>query len=149
MAFHPTLKLVYVVNELSSSVATVKRNNDGSFTQLEEVSALPIGSDKPNSCADIHVTKDGRFLYVSNRGFNSIAEFSIDQKSGMLTQIGQQPCGGETPRNFSLSPDENFIVVANQNSMDIVSFRRNAKDGKLQFADKIKGPKAVCILFCK
>jgi len=149
MAFHPTLKLVYVVNELSSSVATVKRNKDGSFTQLEEVSALPVGSDKPNSCADIHVTKDGRFLYVSNRGFNSIAEFSIDSQSGKLTQIGQQPCGGETPRNFALSPDENFIVVANQNSKDIVCFSRNAKDGKLQYKDKIKGPKAVCILFCK
>lgn len=149
LAFHPTLKVVYVVNEISSSVSVVDLNKDGSFTTLERVSALPSGYDKPNTCADIHISKDGRFLYASNRGLNSIAIFSVDPKNGKLIQIGQEPSRGDGPRNFTLSPDENYLLVANQNTQDIVSFRRDSKTGKLQFADQVKAFKPVCLLFRK
>jgi len=149
LAFHPILKKVYVVNEMASSVTVVDLNKDGSFTTIETVSALPAGYDQPNTCADIHISKDGRFLYASNRGFNSIAIFSVDLKNGRLVQIGQESTRGDGPRNFTLSPDNNFLLVANQNTQDIVAFRRDGKTGKLQYADQIKAFKPVCLLFRK
>ena len=147
LAFHPTMKVLYVVNELACSVSVVEMNKDGSFTAVETVSALPQGYDKPNTCADIHISKDGRFLYASNRGYNSIAIFSVDPNNGKIVQIGQELTRGDGPRNFTLSPDEDYLLVANQNTQDIVSFRRDLKTGKLQFADQIKAFKPVCLLF--
>ena len=147
LAFHPTRKIVYVVNEISNDISVVSLNEDGSFRIIETISTLPVGYDKPSNCADIHISKDGRFLYASNRGHNSIAIFSVDQATGEITMIGLEPTRGETPRNFTLSPNEDFLLVANQNSEDIVSFRRDKASGKLQFADQIKAFKPVCLLF--
>ncbi len=149
LAFHPTIRVVYVANELTSSVSVISLNKDGSFTTVETVSALPGGYNKSNTCADIHISKDGRFLYASNRGLNSIAIFSVDPKSGRIVQIGQESTKGEMPRNFTLSPGEDFLLVANQNSQNIVSFRRNVKTGKLLYSDQIKAFKPVCLLFRK
>jgi len=149
LAFHPKMKVLYVVSELACSVTVVTMNADGSFTTVETVSALPPGYDKPNTCADIHITRDGRFLYASNRGCNSIAIFSVDPKNGQIVQIGQESTRGDGPRNFTLSPDENYLLVANQNTQDIVAFRRDPNTGKLQFADQIKAFKPVCLLFRK
>jgi len=148
LAFHPTLKVLYVVNELACSVSVVDLNKDGSFTTVETISTLPTGYDKPNTSADIHISKDGRFLYTSNRGLNSIAIFSVDAKSGRIVQIGQESTRGDGPRNFTLSPDENYLLVANQNTQDIVAFRRD-NAGKLQFTDQVKALKPVCLLFKK
>jgi len=149
LAFHPTVKVVYVVNEIASNISVVTLNKDGSFTTVETVSALPPGYDKPNTCADIHISRDGRFLYASNRGLNSIAIFSVDPKNGKIVQIGQELTRGDGPRNFTLSPDENYLLVANQNTQDIVAFRRDFNSGKLQFTDQIKALKPVCLLFRK
>jgi len=148
LAFHPKIKIVYVINELSNDISVVSLEKDGSFGNLQTISTLPAGNDKPSYCADIHITKDGRFLYASNRGFNSIAIFSVDPVSGRIKLIGQESTRGNFPRNFTLSPNEDFLLVANQNSQDIVSFRRDEKTGKLQFADKINAFKPVCLLFC-
>ncbi|MCX6239962.1 MAG: lactonase family protein [Bacteroidia bacterium] len=149
LAFHPTMKIVYVVNELACTVSTVSLNKDGSFTILETISALPNAYDQPNTCADIHISKDGRFLYASNRGLNSIVIFSVDPKNGKIIQIAQESTRGESPRNFTLSPDEDYLLVANQTTQDIVAFHRNASTGILQYADKIKALKPVCLLFRK
>jgi 6-phosphogluconolactonase len=143
------MKVVYVVNELASSVSVVDLNKDGGFTILETVSALPSGYNKPNTCADIHISKDGRFLYASNRGCNSIAIFSVDPKNGKITQIAQESTRGESPRNFTLSPDEDYLLVANQVTQDIVAFRRDKNTGKLLFTDQVKAFKPVCLLFRK
>jgi len=113
LAFHPKIKVVYVINELANAVSVVSLNKDGSFTILETVSTLPSGYDKPNTSADIHISKDGRFLYASNRGSNSIAIFSIDPKNGKIVQIGQESTRGDIPRNFTLSPDDDYLIVAN------------------------------------
>jgi len=147
LAFHPELKVLYVVNELTSDVSVVNLNKDGSFTTVETVSALPSGYKEPNTCADIHISKDGRFLYASNRGLNSIAIFSVDPKTGRIVQIGQEPTRGESPRNFTLSPDNDYLLAANQNTQNIVAFRRDAKTGKLQYTDQVKAFKPVCLLF--
>jgi len=147
LAFHPALKIVYVVNELSNDISVVTLNKDGSFRIIETVSTLPAGNSKPSNCADIHISRDGRFLYASNRGFNSIAIFSVDSASGRIKLIGEEPTRGDFPRNFTLSPNEDFLLVANQNSQDIVSFRRDKQSGKLRFADQVKAFKPVCLLF--
>jgi 6-phosphogluconolactonase len=147
IAFHSALKLMYVVNELSNDISVIALNKDNTFTTIETISTLPTENTTASNCADIHLSKDNKFLYASNRGFNSIAIFSVDQLTGRLTLIGQEMTHGKTPRNFSLSPDNDFLVVANQNSEDIVSFKRNSTTGKLEFSDQIKAFKPVCILF--
>lgn len=149
LAFHPKLKVMYVVNELSSDVSVIKLNKDGSFKIVETVSALPPGYPKPNTCADIHISNDGKFLYASNRGLNSIAIFSVDPETGNIIQIGQEPTRGESPRNFTLSPQNDYLLVANQTTQDIVAFRRDATTGKLRFTDQVKALKPVCLLFRK
>jgi len=149
LIFHPVLKIVYVVNEMASTVSAVALNSDGSFKTLETVSTLPVSNKMANTCADIHISKDGRFLYVSNRGLNSVTIFSVDPVNGKIVQIAQEPTRGETPRNFTLSPDDDFLLVANQTSEDIVAFRRDPATGKLHFTDQIKAFKPVCLLFVK
>lgn len=149
LTFHPNKRIVYIINELTCKVSVVSCNSDGSFTILQSVSSLPIGYDQPNTSADIHISGDGRFLYVSNRGVNAIAIFSVDSLNGKIEQIGQESTLGEMPRNFTLSPDDKYLLVANQKSENIVAFRRDAKTGKLQYTDQIKSFKPVCLLFMK
>lgn len=144
--FHPNGKWIYVVNELDCTVSLVEREGNG-YRLGPSFSTLPDDFDGKNTCAHVMVTKDGKFLYASNRGHNSIAIFSVDKKSGALTPVGHQSVQGSTPRNFNLSPGDKFLVVANQNSNNIVSFNRNKKTGQLSPVDEIAAPKPVCILF--
>jgi 6-phosphogluconolactonase len=149
MAFHPEKKFLYIANELSNTVTVVSLNKDGSFTTVETVSAIPDDYKKTNTCADIHISNDGRFLYVSNRGLNSIAIFAVNQENGKLKPIGQEPVKGENPRNFTLSPDENYLLVANQTTQNIVAFKRDKITGTLTYSDQIKAFTPVCLLFQK
>ena len=148
LAMHPRNPWIYVVNELSSSVSLIRRDSaDSPLRIAQTLSTLPEGFTGDNTCADIHISPDGKFLYASNRGHNSIAVFSVDPESGSLTAAGHESTRGETPRNFSLSPDGQFLLVANQNTNNIVSFRRNEASGSLTFIDEIEAPTPVCILF--
>ncbi len=145
--FHPNGKWIYVVNELDCTVTQVKIGKKGKLKALESVSTLPADFQDKNTCADIHVSNDGRYIYASNRGHNSIAIFSVDSKKGSLTPVGHASTYGETPRNFSLSPDNKYLLVANQNSNNIVSYKRDSKTGLLEKIDEIYAPKPVCIRF--
>jgi 6-phosphogluconolactonase len=147
LTFHPKKKILYIVSELSNTVSVISLNRNGSYTTIETVSTIPVDYKKTNACADIHISNDGRFLYVSNRGFNSIAIFAVNQESGKLTLIAQEPTKGENPRNFTFSPDENYLLVANQNTQNIVSFKRDKKTGKLAYTNQIQAHVPVCLLF--
>mgnify|MGYP001064179949 CR=1 FL=1 len=147
LTFHQNSKWVYVLNELSGTVTMIKKTMDGSYINGPSVSTLPSDYKGNNTCADIHISSDGKFLYASNRGHNTIAIFSVNMEDGSLTIIGHEPTRGDGPRNFSLSPDENFLLVANQLTDNIISFKRNKTTGLLEFTDEIKAPKPVCILF--
>ncbi|MCD6543055.1 MAG: lactonase family protein [Flavobacteriaceae bacterium] len=147
LIFHPNKKWIYVVNELDCTVSFIQKNNKGNYEIVSSVSTLPVNYTDPNSCADIHVSKDGRFVYASNRGHNSIAIFKVDTNDGSLKLIGHEPTKGETPRNFSLSPDNGFLLVANQLTNNIVSFKRDKKTGQLDYVSQIEAPTPVCILF--
>ncbi len=147
MAFHPNGNFLYVINELNNTVSLLKRDQDEFFILGSSVFTLPLDFEGESYCADIHISSDGRFLYASNRGHNSIAIFKIIPENGKLIPKGHQSVHGEWPRNFSLSPDEKFLVVANQNSQNIVSFQRDKKTGLLEYIHQVDAPNPVCILF--
>ncbi|MEN8138084.1 MAG: lactonase family protein [Bacteroidota bacterium] len=145
LTFHPSKKWIYTVNELNSTVSLIKKEKNN-YALVSSFSTLPKNCTEENTCADIHISNDGKFLYASNRGHNSIAIFSIDT-DGKLRLLSHESTRGNGPRNFSLSPDNNFILVANQHTDNIVSFKRDVKTGMLKYIMEVKAPAPVCILF--
>jgi 6-phosphogluconolactonase len=118
LLFHPNGKWFYAANELVSTV-TFYEYDDVNSTLIEEQYLSTIPSDSPeNIDADIHISADGKRLYVSNRGHNSIAAFEV-KDDGTLSQISISACGGNWPRNFAISPNGKFLLVANQYSNEI------------------------------
>lgn len=144
--FHPNGKLAYLVEELSGYVVAFKYKK-GKLKQVQRIAAHPQGSALKKGSADIHVSPDGKFLYASNRGEeNNIAIFEVDGKTGLLTPKGYQPVMGQAPRNFVIDPGGNFLLVANQNTDNVVIFKRNKETGALQATgQEIKIPKPVCL----
>lgn len=133
IAQHPGGKLLFVNNELNSTIATVARDEE-TLTLSDIQAAVP--ADVESYGADIHVSPDGRFVYASNRGHDSIAIFEVDAANASLDLISHMPTGGRTPRNFALSPDGGLVFVANQNSDNIVVFARDSKTGLLSTTGK-------------
>ena len=146
LSFHPNKKWIYVLNELNGSISRVVRTEEGNYELMETVPTLPADFESLNTCADIHISADGKFLYASNRGHDSIVMYAIGE-DGALKQLGYESTRGATPRNFSISPDGKFLLVANQNGNNIVSFARDENSGMLSFAAEIEAPSPVCIMF--
>lgn len=145
--FHPDKKIIYVINELNSTITAVRNMNDN-WKKFQTISTLPPDFTGDNSCADIHVSADGRFLYGSNRGHNSIAVFEIDPQEGRLNFIKTVSSEGDWPRNFTLSPDGNYLLVANQRSNNIAVYRINKDSGIPEFTgNDIELPAPVCLEF--
>ncbi len=144
--FHPNGKFAYLMEELSGAVSVYQYNN-GQLTLLQNTSAHPLSYDAAIGSADIHVSPDGKFLYCSNRGdANSISIFSIDLETGMIQIAGFQPTLGVHPRNFTIDPDGNFLLVANRDSDEVVIFKIDKKTGLLDDSKKrIKVSKPVCL----
>jgi len=148
IAFHPTLALVYVANELDSTVATLRFDKArGTLTMIDKRSTLPSGWKGENFPADIHISRSGRALYVSNRGHNSIAVFSA-AATGALTLDQVVSTDGDWPRNFSLDPSGRWLLAANQKSNSIVVFSRDQRSGRLTpTRQRIELPSPVCLRF--
>ncbi|WP_299064964.1 lactonase family protein [uncultured Polaribacter sp.] len=146
LVFHPNNKWFYVLNELNNTVSLIKEKNNMYYVDFS-IRTLPKDFKAFSKAADIHISKDGKFLYASNRGHESIVIYNVNSKSGKLNVIDYQNVLGEHPRNFSLSPDNKYLLVANQDTNTIISFKRNTANGKLTFTDKINAPTPVCILF--
>lgn len=144
--FHPNGKLAYLIEEMGGAVSAYKYN-DGKLTLIQNISTYPADFTGKKWSADIHVSPDGKFLYATNRQpANSIAIFSIDKKSGKLKALGYESTKGEVPRNFTIDPSGNFLLVANQESDSIVIFKRNKKTGLLtDTGNRIKVGKPVCL----
>ncbi|MBW2460564.1 MAG: beta-propeller fold lactonase family protein [Deltaproteobacteria bacterium] len=122
IAFSPDGSFAYVINEFTDSVSAHTIAADGSLTRMQTITTLPAGFDgDSNTCADVHVTPDGRFLYGSNRGHDSLAMFAIAE-DGRLTGLGQVATEAR-PREFDLSPDGRFVVAAGQDSGALQSYR--------------------------
>ncbi len=146
--YHPELPMVYVLNELNGTVSAFRRYEDqDSFALVQTLSTVPDDFKGYNKSADIHIHPDGKFLYASNRGdFNSIATFSIDQKSGILTATGYMKEGIAWPRNFTLDKEGKFILVANRDTNLITSYSIHQKTGALTATGfELRVPKPVCV----
>ena len=148
LVFHPTGKYAYVINELHATVTGYAQDRNGNLREVETVPTLPADFTGANTSADIHVSPDGRFLYSSNRGHDSIAAFKINSRNGKLTFIAHESTGGKNPRNFAIDPTGAFLLVANQTSNNIVTFRRDMKTGGLSATGHVaEVPSPVCLKF--
>nr|WP_082882839.1 lactonase family protein [Rufibacter roseus] len=113
LVFHPNKKYAYLINELNSTMVALTYNSEnGTFTENHTVSTLPEGFTGESFCADVHVSKDGRFVYGSNRGHNSIVVFAIDQNTNKLSLVQHIGTEGNWPRNFGFSPSGKTMLVA-------------------------------------
>jgi 6-phosphogluconolactonase len=146
LTFHPKENWIYVLNELNNTVSLVKEKEDMYYVD-SSISMIPEDFTDFTKGADNHITNDGKFLYASNRGHESIVIYKVNSENGALTLVGFDSVLGKHPRNFSLSPDEKFLLVANQDTNNIVSFKRNLETGMLTFVSEVYAPKPVCILF--
>ena len=149
IAFHPRAPLVFVSNELDSTVASFRFDHErGALSSLDTRSTLPTGWKGTNYPADIHVAPSGQHVYVSNRGHNSIAMFSIATSAGKLNLEQTISTEGDWPRNFSLDPSGRWLLAANQRSNSVVVFARDEKTGRLTSTrQRIELPSPVCLRF--
>ena len=149
IAFHPERPLVYVVAELDSTVSTLRFDaKAGHLTTVDARSSLPVGWSGKSYAADLHVAPSGNALYVSNRGHDSIAVFSIDGASGALALEQTIATGGEWPRNFTLDPTGRWLLVANQNSSSITVLAREPHTGLLSpTSQHLEIASPVCLRF--
>jgi len=149
LVFHPSGDIAYLFGELDSSVSVLAYDKtDGSFTQKQKVSTLPKEFDGENGGAAIRVSNDGRFLYASNRGHNSIAVFAISEDGLSIELIQNISTEGDFPRDFALSPDNKYVVAANQNSDNLTLYRRDNENGLLTMIQKdVFAPETVCVYF--
>ncbi|CAN5261301.1 6-phosphogluconolactonase [soil metagenome] len=145
--FHPNNKIAFVINELDSSVTSLDFDaKRGTLKEIQTLPTLPDNFKGANTCADIHISPNGKFLYGSNRGHDSIVGYKIDEKSGKLEFIEHTLTGGKTPRNFAIAPNGKFLLAANQNSDSVVVFRIDETNGKLTATGKTaQVPMPVCL----
>ncbi|CAF0783209.1 unnamed protein product [Didymodactylos carnosus] len=150
LIFSPNNKQIYVMNELTSNIDVFDYDQKlGNMKLVQTVSTLPNNLTlKSNSGAEILLHPNGKYLYSSNRGHNSIAIFTVEKKSGKLNLIGNESTQGQTPRNFNIDPTGQYMIVANQDSNNLVIFRINSRSGKLNSTGQIvELEKPVCIKF--
>lgn len=142
-------RFLHVINELDSTVTTFAvEPATGVLQPLQSLSTLPAGFADENICAEIRLSPDGRFVYGSNRGHDSLAVFARDAVMGTLSLIEIIPTGGKHPRNFNLSPDGRWLVCANRDSDNLTVFGVDAITGRLTaIGSSTTVPQAVCVLF--
>jgi 6-phosphogluconolactonase len=148
-AFHPTGKFAYVINEMAMTVTAFAYDaSKGSLAEIQTIGTLPGAKEKGHSTAEIVCSPDGKFVYGSNRGHDTIAIFSVDAATGRLTAVGHEPTQGKTPRNFAIDPSGAFLLAENQGSGTIVIFRRDAATGKLTATGNVvQVGSPVCVRF--
>lgn len=132
IAFHPSASFVYGINESDSTMNAYSLDGaTGTLTEIDSKSTLPDGVDPSgNTCAEVWVHPNGKYVFGSNRGHDSIVSFAIDAQ-GKLTLVGHTPVGGQTPRDFTLDPTGHFLYAANQGSGTLTSFTVDSAAGTL------------------
>ncbi len=147
--FHPDNSCFYVADEISSSVSVYTRDaKTGFLSSLQTISTLPEGFSGQNTVADIHCSPNGKYVYVSNRGHNSLAIFSI-MEDGSLVFVAHEPVQGDHPRNFVIDPKGDYLIVANQNTDNVVIFKMDHATGLLKYSGTTLNIPAVSCLIWK
>jgi 6-phosphogluconolactonase len=145
--FHPNGRWVYLVNEIASTVIAFDWDaTNGTLAEKQVVPTLPADFKGESTCAEIEVHPNGKFLYVSNRGHDSLAVFAVDAANGRLSLIEHVPSRGKTPRNFAFDPTAHWMVCTNHGSDNAVVFRVDPDTGKLTPHGE---PVAVPYPFCE
>jgi 6-phosphogluconolactonase len=149
LTFHPNGRFAYLVNELDSTLSVFAYDAQrGALEEIDVTAAAPGGTVQGNHPADVHVSPLGRHVYISNRGEDNIAVFSIDAATGKVTPVDQVSTGGKSPRNFTLDPSGRWLLAANQRSDSIVSFKVDPESGRLTpSGHRIEVATPVCIKF--
>jgi 6-phosphogluconolactonase (cycloisomerase 2 family) len=149
LAFHPKLPIVWVLNELDSTIATYRWDGErGTLTPLQVMSTLPTDFTGYSTAAEIAVAPDGRFVYSSNRGHDSVTVYAADAGKGLLSAVGWQPTQGKVPRFIGLDPAGRHLYAANEQGDTVVTFRVDADKGLLTPTGQvIKNASPVTIVF--
>ena len=140
VAFHPSLPRMYVINELDSTMATFAYDDDDNWTRLSVLSTLPDGyvqpAGRPNTCADVHVHPNGKFLYGSNRGHDSIVIYALDA-DGRPKLLEHEATRGAWPRAFMVDPRGQYLVVGNRHTDNAAIFSIDADSGSLTYRSSV------------
>jgi 6-phosphogluconolactonase len=128
MEFIPDRRFAYIISELNSEVTVLKYDSDYKFEIIQYVSTVPPDYKEPNAPAALHISGDGRFLYASNRGHDSIAVYRIGE-NGMLDLCGIYPSLGNWPRDFAIAPGGDFLLCANERSNTVTVFKLDRATG--------------------
>lgn len=149
VAFHPSTRFAYIINELSSTLTCCTWDPDkGVLKEIQTTSTLPAAYRGVNSCAELQVHPSGKYLYASNRGHDSIAVFALGGDTGAAKLIQNVPTRGRTPRHFCLDPSAHWLVAENQDSDNVVVFQVDAESGQLTAtAESRKIGAPVCAVF--
>ncbi|MEM7626965.1 MAG: lactonase family protein [Planctomycetota bacterium] len=148
-AFHPTLAVAYVINELDATVTTLDWDAEaGKLEPRQTIGTLPEEFDGRRSTAEVVVHPNGKFLYGSNRGHDSLVIYGIDPDDGALSLVGFTPSGGQEPRNFNLDPSGRWLIACNQNSHDVQVYSVDGATGRLSsVGEPVAVPMPVCVKF--
>lgn len=144
--FNSAGTMMYVICELNSTISVFDVTPGGELKQAQTLSTLGEDFTGENASADIHIGRDGKYLYGSNRGENTIVIFSIGS-DGNLTLAGRVPCGGDWPRNFVIDPSGKYMLVGNEKSGNIALFKIDPKSGIPEYRDDCKIETPSCLKF--
>lgn len=149
LTFHPDIPWAYLINEHGGTVTVLHWDpSAGTLAERQTIGTLPDDYHGRNATAEVVVHPNGRFLYGSNRGHDSLVIYSINQETGLLSLVGFQPTGGKDPRNFNIDPTGAFLIACNQNSGHAQVFRVDQASGQLTaVGEPFAVPTATCVKF--
>jgi 6-phosphogluconolactonase len=146
-SFSPDNRHAYVINEIGNTITAFAYEAErGLLFERDSLPTLPADFDGTSGTADLALTPDGRFLYGTNRGHDSIALFTVDVDSGALTANGHEPSRGGMPQNLTITPDGKLLFVANMTGNRVVAFHIDEQSGKLDFSCETQIPAPACCL---
>jgi 6-phosphogluconolactonase len=150
VVFHPTKAVFYLLCELNSTIEVVNYTDPNHLERLQTISLLPEDFLGENAAAAIRITKDGKFLYASNLGLDTITSFTVATDGREIQFLAHTSVEGSFPRDFSLSKNEDYLIVANQVTDNVVLFKRSASTGVLTLLQKdVVVPEGTCVLVKK
>jgi 6-phosphogluconolactonase (cycloisomerase 2 family) len=146
-AFHPTLPVLFVLNEIGSSIATYYMDAEhGNLRPVQILPTLPSDYTGESTAAEIAVSAGGRFVYCSNRGHDSIAMFAADPGTGLLASIGWAPSRGRVPRFIGFDPSRRFLYAANEQADTVVSWLADSSTGRLTPTEQVVRNASPCAI---
>lgn len=150
LAFSADEKNAYVINELDNTIQVASYDGKGGFKDIQTVPTLPADFTGKTTTAEIEVHPNGKFVYGSNRGHDTIAVYARDAETGKLTLVEFAPCGGKAPRHFKIDPSGKWMLIGHQDSDTISVLPLDAATGKLGApVSTVAAPKPICLLFGK